>query len=139
MKQAFCTSVATNCKGPKPEGKLQIPLKLRRGLFPFLPGRQKIKVTQFEIFAETAQEVDPGAHMEVVFVPARDVCETYPEECVVSSLAPRVYHGTFQVELGIIECDAQAEEFGCLILPRWLRDAEQFCLLYGYTVADSGC
>lgn len=101
---------------------VDLPLRFRRKMFPFLTGHRTVKVTRIEISIETLEHVDVGRHIDIHFLPN----ETEPHEkqninCVVSSSMPRVYHGSLQVDLGPITGDIIPHEFGRLRVPHSLR------------------
>ncbi|MET0453846.1 MAG: neuraminidase-like domain-containing protein [Mycobacterium sp.] len=83
-------------------GDRPLPLRLSRGMFPFLTGQREIRINRIELLFEAAGAV-PSAHQLVEFVDTRGEpdCGGIREiRCVASAEWPGLYHGVVDVDLG---------------------------------------
>ena len=89
------------------DGVRQLPLRLSRGMFPFLTGQREVRINRVDLFFE-ATGAEPSAHQLVEFLAPRDGhtigelnrCDIREIDCVASAEWPGLYHGVLDIDLG---------------------------------------
>jgi hypothetical protein len=124
------------------DGPSPLELRLGRGMFPFLPGRQEVKVNRIELFFE-APGAEPSAHQLVEFVLASRGRVTAHEQrgrrevqCVASADWPGLYHGVLDdLDLGPLRRTGE-RELGVFRFPARLGNVAQAFLLCRYEAPE---
>lgn len=110
-------------------GGRNLPLRLSRRMFPFLPGHREVYVIRVDLFIKSHCAV-PGEYIKVEYCHGAD--ELNEIACIATCEWPRLYHGTIQVNLGPL---SGPHEFGHLRFPEHC-DIENLYLLTRYEVHE---
>jgi hypothetical protein len=129
--------------GAPPHRRRRLPtrdtaLRLSRGIFPFLPGKQAIRVERIELFFEAGRAVPSDHHVVRIHEPHDDGdCPPREVHCIASADCPTLYHGTIDTG-GLPSIGAHDKlgrhGLGGLELPRTVKYIENIYLLCSYTI-----
>ncbi|MCJ1252886.1 putative Insecticidal toxin complex protein TccB2 [Lignoscripta atroalba] len=112
------------------------PLRLHRGMFPFLPGRHPIRITCLHVFIET-HGLRSSEHCRLIYIPSGAVCkdDQFEVVCIVGGDNQCVYEGKLNVDLGSVDA-CPGEPMGMLRFPSTLNSVREAYLLCEYEVFD---
>ena len=109
-RQDFPDAWQRFCAGAHP-----LTLRMRRGMFPYLPGQRPVRMRRLELWFE-AQGCDGARNHEIEFVPHLDCkcedgdeecCERYFLTCVASEDWPCLFHGVIEYPFPFLREDCQ--------------------------------
>jgi hypothetical protein len=129
----FATVLHSQRMNSKGNECLDLPLRFKRSMFPFLPRRQGILLLRVEIFIQPLETLTVGQHLALEFIPPTNDSKAMSQklDCVVSSALPTLFHGSFEAEPCLIKLD-KSYDFGMIRLPRSKIEIDQIYYLCHY-------
>lgn len=122
-------------------GPRELSLRLRRSMFPYLPGRHDLSISRLEVLFE-APGAQPSAQRYVEFLVGprqrhddKDYgCEVHTIPCVASAEWPCLFHGVLDIRLGPL-CGDGYDELGTFRFEPGVDDIASAYLFCRYEVS----